>query len=446
MSYINKRDNIPVLTGLRFLAALSVMMCHCSISVMKFEPYTPWVNIFHALAGFGMPLFFVLSGFVIHYNYQIMLRVPKVGNTIRFLIIRLARLYPLYAVVLIAEFFYNLGSRYHTLWPFTKTILINESSLLQITLPLYSTFTQSWLYKLIPNSPHSVIYAHDVCSQVSWSISTEWGFYLMFPLFCWLICKLRTKTSVILFSAIIYALLMSATLYIVLHSQQIDVWATSKFGQYASIDKGWQSSYLRWLIYFNPITQCANFIIGTCLAQAYILLKDKPVSYLEDLISKLSLAIAIISFGLLYYFAFINQVSYNIHLLSHNCLFTLPIAAIIFLYARYQLPLTNLLKSRFFIWAGEASLSIYLLHMFIGHNMILRIISFDAVPFTIPTFSFRFLCLVAICAVIILASRLTYVFIEVKGQRVMRTALLSMLDWSTDKLNNVYARIIPSKA
>jgi hypothetical protein len=61
---------IPGLTGLRFLAAFSVLIAHGAAVLMHGHerlgsvPY--WVT---QVSGFGMTLFFVLSGFVIHYNY-----------------------------------------------------------------------------------------------------------------------------------------------------------------------------------------------------------------------------------------------------------------------------------------------------------------------------------------------------------------------------------------
>ena len=63
------REPLPVLTGLRFLAAFSVMIGHglgafLGHAQADFGP----IYWFSQLSGLGMTLFFVLSGFVIHYN------------------------------------------------------------------------------------------------------------------------------------------------------------------------------------------------------------------------------------------------------------------------------------------------------------------------------------------------------------------------------------------
>jgi peptidoglycan/LPS O-acetylase OafA/YrhL len=57
------------LTGLRGIAAYSVLTAHAMDSAFSFAGITIFFNFGTCLAYFGMSLFFVLSGFVIHYNY-----------------------------------------------------------------------------------------------------------------------------------------------------------------------------------------------------------------------------------------------------------------------------------------------------------------------------------------------------------------------------------------
>ena len=61
----------PSLTGLRFVAALCVAAAHgrshIDIPEPGFATVAHWIS---TSAGFGMSPFFVLSGFVIHYNYR----------------------------------------------------------------------------------------------------------------------------------------------------------------------------------------------------------------------------------------------------------------------------------------------------------------------------------------------------------------------------------------
>lgn len=72
MKLVSDKEKLQLsaLTGLRFIAAVSVAISH-GIGLM-FKPPLSEMPIVHYLslgAGFGMTLFFVLSGFVIHYNY-----------------------------------------------------------------------------------------------------------------------------------------------------------------------------------------------------------------------------------------------------------------------------------------------------------------------------------------------------------------------------------------
>ncbi len=74
---------IPQLTGLRFVAAFSILFLH---AVAWCIPFTE-TNIPNAIGNwvgvFGMPLFFVLSGFVIHYNYALPFRDAPYGAASR---------------------------------------------------------------------------------------------------------------------------------------------------------------------------------------------------------------------------------------------------------------------------------------------------------------------------------------------------------------------------
>ena len=71
------RQDVPALTGLRFVAAFSVLIGH-GFSWILHNHETPGGVVFWVsqIAGLGMTLFFVLSGFVIHYNYGNL--VPRV--------------------------------------------------------------------------------------------------------------------------------------------------------------------------------------------------------------------------------------------------------------------------------------------------------------------------------------------------------------------------------
>src|ERR1700689_844937 len=92
--------DIPALTGLRFIAALSVVLAHSSYQILKFEPPDTVSSWMARLGPFGMTLFFVLSGFVIHYNYRHLVAAREWMDFGAFLWARFARLYPLFLLIL----------------------------------------------------------------------------------------------------------------------------------------------------------------------------------------------------------------------------------------------------------------------------------------------------------------------------------------------------------
>ena len=158
---------IRSLTGLRGIAALYVVLFH----FVNFDPaYGPaWLI---GLIGHGyisVDLFFVLSGFVMALSYG---RLFEDGSTwsgfIVFLGRRLARIYPLYAVVtliLAAAVVSGHSDRLH----------LGD---LRTVLPANLLMIQSWT--TIPD-----------LEAPMWSISTEWAAYLVFPLLLALTARSR---------------------------------------------------------------------------------------------------------------------------------------------------------------------------------------------------------------------------------------------------------------
>src|SRR5215467_4232256 len=99
------KADIPALTGLRFAAAFSILFLHAVYWCIPFtdtklpNAIASWVGVY------GMPLFFVLSGFVIHYNYGLLFHdQPYTAASRHFSVARFARIYPLYF------FFFVFGS------------------------------------------------------------------------------------------------------------------------------------------------------------------------------------------------------------------------------------------------------------------------------------------------------------------------------------------------
>ena len=111
---MSKRVSIDTLTGLRFFAALWVVVFHMgrgwleSIRFPEFQvgPFYVQVQNFPvAIANFGyaaVSLFFLLSGFILAYAYLQLGQKQSISKK-SFWVARLARLYPLYIFAAVIE-------------------------------------------------------------------------------------------------------------------------------------------------------------------------------------------------------------------------------------------------------------------------------------------------------------------------------------------------------
>jgi peptidoglycan/LPS O-acetylase OafA/YrhL len=170
---------IAALTGLRFVAAMSVVTSH-TVVTMAPGAHDTLLRMLGATSGFGMTLFFVLSGYVIHTNYE--QAVQTKAGMWRYFIARFSRLYPLYFLFLFVDL--------------ATTIHANQLHLQRLSaLPYYLTLTQSWIYH--PIDGNALIYQFGAVPSIAWSISTECFFYVAFPFLCVLFTKLDSVAKVL---------------------------------------------------------------------------------------------------------------------------------------------------------------------------------------------------------------------------------------------------------
>lgn len=145
------------LTGLRGIAAWWVVLYHI-------REVAGWRSVAINNGYLAVDLFFILSGFIIALNYAHLFRSIATPNYLHFIGVRLARIYPLH-VFMLCLFLLN---------PLAIVLLADEPLGRQYN-PLYFVLSvflvQNWGFTtgLDWNVP-------------SWSISTEFAAYLLFPL------------------------------------------------------------------------------------------------------------------------------------------------------------------------------------------------------------------------------------------------------------------------
>ena len=337
---------IPALDGLRGIAAMLVAGGH----YMAFEGGAPLSVTASTLVGLGMTLFFVLSGFVIHYNYNA--TIPRPGGMRAFFVARFARLYPLYILLFLFDFAY--------------TGLTARSACGQIGAPdehwlglaFYLTLTQSWFYAVICRA--SLAYQYGPVAAVSWSISVEAFFYVAYVVVAMLIARRKwSPRDVVVIAAIAFCLTVVYFLLCQHYEEDNNRIGLAIFGPAASTDNGYENSLMRWLLYFNPAARFGEFLAG--LAAAHLYLVQRPtLSARRASTATLIAILAVVTIHLWLY----GLVAYHSSFIGRTAspLYGPLVAMTIYLVARYDTSWSRLFSQAIPVRLGEVSYSIYLLH------------------------------------------------------------------------------------
>lgn len=171
-SGVAERPRLDALSGLRFLAVAYVVVYH--LGDASFESMPLRVERFRRHAYLMMPLFFVLSGFVLTYRYADAIRAARLEARL-FLLSRLLRIWPIYLVALALrvgiDAYENKGVPIHA-----ALGTLSQALLLQgFTPPLV------WW----GNAP-------------GWTVSVEAFLYLTFPWIVVRICRMTMSHAVVL--------------------------------------------------------------------------------------------------------------------------------------------------------------------------------------------------------------------------------------------------------
>jgi peptidoglycan/LPS O-acetylase OafA/YrhL len=172
-------SEIRAMTGLRGIAALMVVVYH-------FYPGDALpaggLRLFVTKGYLWVDLFFILSGFLMAMTYgKLFAGRWSLRTWLSFLWKRLARVYPLYIVIVAATLAYTLGSYGSPKDPSGLSSIGLNRPLVDVVANVL--LMQSW------GISRSV-------DGVAWSLSTEWGAYLLFPLLAWLALFERRGTAV----------------------------------------------------------------------------------------------------------------------------------------------------------------------------------------------------------------------------------------------------------
>ena len=220
------------LTSLRFFAAMSVVFYHTYAPFLPSRPLPAFADAVISLGFLGVSFFFVLSGFILAYNY-----LPARGESAAmrtdsrtFFVARFARIYPLYL----------LGLLIHA--PFVAAYRLDHDPSEAIALgKLFVTFAvnagllEGWLQFLSGG-----------WNQPGWSLSAEAFFYALFPFVAPIVWRSRHGDAVLL--VLLLALAMIAS--VLAHT-------------------GWIGSYRSFNLEILPLARLPEFLFGIVLARSY---------------------------------------------------------------------------------------------------------------------------------------------------------------------------------
>jgi peptidoglycan/LPS O-acetylase OafA/YrhL len=162
-----KKIHFPGLNGLRFIAALLVIIDHTELFKSYLGMPTLWANSYSAYLGaFGVSIFFVLSGFLITY---LLLEEQKEGpiQIKHFYLRRILRIWPLYYLLVLLGFF-----------------VVPHLDFLQV--PHYFTemgepLERFLLFTGLAANVAFVYFPTVAYANILWSVAVEEQFYLFWP-------------------------------------------------------------------------------------------------------------------------------------------------------------------------------------------------------------------------------------------------------------------------
>lgn len=292
---------IQPLTSLRFIFALMVFTAHCYV-------IDPHFSHFLYKEGFvGVSFFFVLSGFIIAYNYQRKFKQATVTKR-EFWVARFARVYPLHLATLLLALLCG-GYLLVMNW---DTVLIFCSQLF-----LLHPFVPRMDYFFSFNSP-------------SWSLGCEQLFYFLFPFLALWLSNIRR----------LFWVLVAIVLLIV-------------WGMYFTPEDQIKAYW-----YVNPLTRLPDFLVGMLLFSLYEK-SEKEWSMNRATCFEIG---AIVLFAAFYYFGSAGMLP---KVYRYSVYYWLPISFMLYVFAINKGKISRFLSNKYLVIGGDISFAFYLLHLFV---------------------------------------------------------------------------------
>jgi peptidoglycan/LPS O-acetylase OafA/YrhL len=319
---------IDALTSLRFFAAAAIVVCHCpghfGFPTTLGQPFE--------LAQ-GVSFFFVLSGFILSLVYgRDLSEAPTWGARLKFIVARFARIWPLHVTTLVIMAFL-LPDKW--LASFTPGHLFCSLTLIQAWIPEFAT---SFAF-----------------NSVSWSLSAELFFYLMFPLLILNYKQNWWKNLAYTFGAVLFFAVLSKVL---------------KLPELTNYGVSYHE-----LMYVSPFTRLFEFALGISV----FALSERIKSWYNARSVVTSTVFEVAALALVVFFAYktlkISHALANFTglgepfytWLKYGGSACLAFALLILVYSFQRGLVSRLLSIKPLVYLGEISFSVYLMHRMLLH-------------------------------------------------------------------------------
>lgn len=191
------KEQINNFTGVRGLAAVVVVLVHVNVIMFAMWPGLWQYRRFLWSGNLAVDIFFILSGFVIMYNYGD--RLGRRGTRTRkawkqFVLLRMARMWPVHLFAIGLYIVWYLTRSIHPGAFFPNLLVVPHDQALPVLLAPWNLIMNGLML--------NAVWPAQSISTPAWSVSLEFFAYLVFPLVATIAIRFRRSWTAFLAAAV----------------------------------------------------------------------------------------------------------------------------------------------------------------------------------------------------------------------------------------------------